>query len=189
MSDERMRELQDWSFNNFRKIPIEDRKRLYALLAADVPDEVFDQLLNNHLEDKYVFEGFEMAHFGLGMGIRNLLRQGMTDDRLPPVVYEGGQEYRNWDDYYLGAIVDWLEFYLDEEADEEYEMAYVIARPWKTDKSIHEPGNMCIYTYGSAILRGTIADARGMLQYVRRMSEPFEADQYGIYEVSFMEIK
>lgn len=189
-----MRELQDWSFNNFRKIPIEDRKLLYALLARDIPDDVFDLMLNNHLEDKYVFEGFDMAHFGVGMSIRNLLRKGMTDDRLPPVVYEGGQEYRNWDDYYLGAIVDWLEFYLDEEADEDYEMDYVIARPWDANKPIQATDNMCIYTYGTQIQHGNLNSARNLLKYIHEKKREGtlikdEYDKYKIYEVTYMEIE
>lgn len=45
------------------------------------------------------------GHFFMGMAIRNLLRQnGLTDDLLPPVEYEEGQSYSNWDDYYVQAV-------------------------------------------------------------------------------------
>ena len=188
MSDDRMKELQDWSFTNFRKVPADKRREMYSLLADNVDQELFDLMLENHLEDRYVLHGIEMAHFGAGMAIRNLLREVLPDDQLPPVVYEGGQEYRNWDDHYLGAIVDWLEFYLDEEISDDYELSYVIARPLDTSKSIHEPGNMRIFTYGNEIQWGTLGGARTLLAYVKKMSELFEAEQYKIYEVSFMEI-
>lgn len=38
-------------------------------------------------------------HFSAGMAVRNILRQVLTDDLLP-----GPPEYRNWDDFYFGAI-------------------------------------------------------------------------------------
>jgi hypothetical protein len=49
-------------------------------------------------------------HFGGGMGIRNLLRQGgVTDDRLPDnatdIYYGEGTNVKNLDDYYM----QWLE--------------------------------------------------------------------------------
>lgn len=43
-------------------------------------------------------------HFGPGMGIRNILRQVCTDDKLPPVKQPFGEMSSNWDDYYYGAL-------------------------------------------------------------------------------------
>jgi hypothetical protein len=43
---------------------------------------------------------------GAGMAVRNLLRRQYTDGELPPVKYDDGSEYRNWDDFYLGALMD-----------------------------------------------------------------------------------
>lgn len=47
--------------------------------------------------------GFHM--FG-GMAIRNLLRDVIKDDELPGNKWSGedGQEYRNWDDYYIEVL-------------------------------------------------------------------------------------
>jgi hypothetical protein len=37
------------------------------------------------------------------MGIRNLLRDVIKDDELPPVSY-GDDQMRNWDDYYVEVL-------------------------------------------------------------------------------------
>jgi hypothetical protein len=39
-----------------------------------------------------------------GMAIRNLLREAVKDDELPPAPYPGGVSYSNWDDYYVQAV-------------------------------------------------------------------------------------
>ncbi len=42
-------------------------------------------------------------HHMFGTQIRNLLREVVVDDQLPPVDY-AGQLVCNWDDYYVAAI-------------------------------------------------------------------------------------
>lgn len=42
-------------------------------------------------------------HLGLGMHIRNILRQGLLDEYLPEVEYPEGSA-KNWDDYYMAAL-------------------------------------------------------------------------------------
>jgi hypothetical protein len=47
-------------------------------------------------------------HFSEGMAVRNLLRDVLRDEQLPPVEYPVGP-MRNWDDYYMGALDELLE--------------------------------------------------------------------------------
>lgn len=42
-------------------------------------------------------------HFSTGMSIRNLLRDVIKDDELPPVMY-GDLPAQNWDDYYVEVM-------------------------------------------------------------------------------------
>lgn len=45
-----------------------------------------------------------MHHFGMGMHVRNLLREVIKDDELPPVEYDDECSYQNWDDYYIPVL-------------------------------------------------------------------------------------
>jgi hypothetical protein len=38
------------------------------------------------------------------MAFRNVLREAIKDDELPPVDYGDGNEYQNWDDYYTRVV-------------------------------------------------------------------------------------
>lgn len=64
------------------------------------------------------------------------------------------------------------------------EFDYVIARPWEDE----DPDHLCIYAYGGEVQRGTLADARSMLKYVRGQKDD-DSDQYQIYRVTFDKIK
>jgi hypothetical protein len=53
-------------------------------------------------------------HFSAGMAIRNRLRDQFTDMELPVIETNmAGEPYnaQNWDDYYTGAIDEFLERY------------------------------------------------------------------------------
>jgi hypothetical protein len=43
-------------------------------------------------------------HLGIGMQIRNALRSVLLDDALPFVKYPDGSDCQNWDDFYGGAL-------------------------------------------------------------------------------------
>lgn len=47
-------------------------------------------------------------HFSGGMAVRNLLREVVKDSELPPFDewYGEGTDVRNWDDYYVQALVE-----------------------------------------------------------------------------------
>jgi hypothetical protein len=42
------------------------------------------------------------------MAIRNIVRQVVPDHKLPPVEYPDGSMVQNWDDYYYGALNDFI---------------------------------------------------------------------------------
>lgn len=184
MTNHNMIDLQKWSHENFLKIPSDLRKEIHEILTGIIDEDLFDALLENYLNDRYIFDGRVTAHFDIGMSIRNAFRRKLHDDELPPVKHEDGQEYHNWDDYYIGAIADWLENFLYENIPGTYEMMYVIASPWNRMMSIFEPGNMKIHN--NLILRGTLDSARDKLNQVKATNP--ETEEYKIYEISFMEI-
>lgn len=43
-------------------------------------------------------------HLGAGMGLRNYLREEVSDEELPDAPYPTEFEVRNWDDYYKQAL-------------------------------------------------------------------------------------
>lgn len=43
-------------------------------------------------------------HFFAGMSFRNVLREVIKDDELPPVDYGDGMDHQNWDDYYVRVV-------------------------------------------------------------------------------------
>lgn len=46
-------------------------------------------------------------HFSTGMAVRNVLREVIKDDELPPVTYDHYDppvQAQNWDDYYVGVL-------------------------------------------------------------------------------------
>ena len=60
------------------------------------------------------------------------------------------------------------------------EFSFVIARPWYKN----DPNNLCIYAYGSEVLRGNMQEAKRMLAYVHTRS----SEAYGIYKVNFEKV-
>jgi hypothetical protein len=115
-------DIQAWSIENWTRIPAADRKacldhlRARILKAVDGPATLahWRAQAASTLNGKPVEVGSDVDgfHFGAGMVIRNILRDVMTDDKLPGVEYpaSGGEKgnpahlARDWDDYYLGAL-------------------------------------------------------------------------------------
>jgi hypothetical protein len=60
------------------------------------------------------------------------------------------------------------------------EFNYVVARKWAPDDPITD---LCIYTYGHQIQKGTLADAQRFLEYVQSGAD--EKEEYHIYKVSY----
>lgn len=84
-----------------RYLPEPLRTRAVEYLRAQLDDEVLAQIRKLHSEDP---DDWAIPfHFGSGMGIRNLLRDVIKDDELPPVMY-GDLPAQNWDDYYVEVM-------------------------------------------------------------------------------------
>lgn len=62
--------------------------------------------------------------------------------------------------------------------DEEFD--YVVAREWEPEYSTDD---LCIYTYGHQIQKGTLEDAQEFLSYVQSRANAHE--QYHIYKVTY----
>jgi hypothetical protein len=95
-------ELSDWAYDNWLGIPFDVRAKCVAYLQEKIPSAVIAKWKLNGYEDFFHFDG--------GMVVRNLLRNVLTDDKLPPIFYEdAGESYQNWDDFYTGALGDLLQ--------------------------------------------------------------------------------
>lgn len=78
------------------------RTSIIAMDHQDLLDRWRDQVAQG-IEVGSDSPGF---HFSGGMAIRNMCRQVMSDDELPPVRQPFGEMSSNWDDYYIGALVE-----------------------------------------------------------------------------------
>jgi len=50
-----------------------------------------------------------MGRLAPGPSSESLLRRQLRDRELPPVIWPGSFPHTNWDDYYLGALQEFLE--------------------------------------------------------------------------------
>ena len=101
--------LQQWCRANWNKVHPDIRRECLDLLDGWIPKDV---IVKWKVLPPYEVAGFHM--FGGGMSIRNRLRERLTDMELPTVeTNHEGESYRskNWDDYYTGALEEWLERY------------------------------------------------------------------------------
>lgn len=95
-------DLQIWSRDNWKRIPEAKREECINHLHGWIPYDQLSQWKENGF-------GSDFHMFGGGMQIRNRLRDILKDDDLPPVAYRGGAFFRNWDDYYMGALDELME--------------------------------------------------------------------------------
>lgn len=97
-------DLDAWSHGNWTRIPEGLRRKCLDHLH----EEVDPGTATKWRSLDRIGDGDPFFHFGVGMAVRNVLREVMPDDDLPPVDYDG-VEYQNWDDFYVGALADFLE--------------------------------------------------------------------------------
>lgn len=96
------KELQEFTRRNWYTLPEDFRKKVVEYLQTELDVKSYREAIDNDPDSWCLKDGWHM--FG-GMGIRNLLREnGFTDDKLTDVEYEGGNKYKNWDDFYTAAI-------------------------------------------------------------------------------------
>lgn len=72
-------------------------EHLKTYITEDTAEEI--RALYKANPDKW----WAMHHMFMGMQVRNLLRQVIKDEELPPVQY-GDQVHSNWDDYYIPVL-------------------------------------------------------------------------------------
>ena len=84
-----------------RYLPEPLRARAVEYLRGQIDSESFEQVRAAHAENPT--DWYVAYHFGAGMGVRNLLRDIIKDEELPPVPY-GDESYSNWDDYYVEVL-------------------------------------------------------------------------------------
>lgn len=82
-------------------LPDDLHKRAVEHVRAAMSDSVAAQIRDLHAADPEKW--WADHHFFMGMGVRNLLREIIKDEELPPVDY-GGESYSNWDDYYIPVL-------------------------------------------------------------------------------------
>lgn len=101
-----MSDLERWSRDNFARLSAAQR----ALCISHLRDSLLPW---PHVVERWktqVILGVALGaddasfHFGAGMALRNILRQAVSDDKLPMAPQPGGMLASNWDDYYIGAL-------------------------------------------------------------------------------------
>lgn len=85
-----------------RVLPDELRERAVEHLRAHISAETAEQIRDLQAADPELW--WAVHHFGMGMTVRNLLREVIEDDELPPVPYDDERSYQNWDDYYIPVL-------------------------------------------------------------------------------------
>jgi hypothetical protein len=94
------------SIANWRLIPGEQRKLCLSHLKSTllVPPEILERWREQKRAGLMIgSDDPQQFHFGVGVAVRNRLRQIFPDRELPEVMF-GNRPMRNWDDFYYGAI-------------------------------------------------------------------------------------
>lgn len=98
------RTLNDWHEIAWAKLPYGMRRLAVSKLHDRLPLAFFDdvyRLAHEHGLGEWQPPGW---HFGQGMAVRNVLREAIQDDELPPFPEYYGDDVRNWDDYYVQCV-------------------------------------------------------------------------------------
>lgn len=92
------------NIDNWQKLSSETRKRCVEVLHSKTPPDMMETWKRQHSAGLRIGSDDPWFHFGIGMQVRNALRAVLRDDALPEVKYEDGNTYKNWDDFYVGAL-------------------------------------------------------------------------------------
>lgn len=90
-----------WLRSRKQPTPAEWRSRAVRHLKENISTEL-DKVRHLHAENPE--EWWIASHFGFGMGVRNVLREVVKDDELPPLRHFDGRFYSNWDDWYVEVL-------------------------------------------------------------------------------------
>lgn len=98
--------LDEWCLENFRKLTFRQRESCFQVLKVNTPGDMLAKWRDQYSRGMRIGSHDLGFHFGVGMQVRNKLRAVVRDEDLPPIQYPDGQLYRNWDDFYMGALQD-----------------------------------------------------------------------------------
>lgn len=100
-------DLIGFSKRNWRRVPSDTREACINKLRQCVPPNMLNTWKDQVRRGVPIGSDNIMFHFGVGMQIRNALREVIKDNDLPPVKYQN-VDVCNWDDYYHGALYDFV---------------------------------------------------------------------------------
>ena len=99
-------ELGERSYRNWIKLPDLIRRECLHELKSAVPANAFSRWLNEYRTRGTVEEDNPLFHFDMGMTVRNVLRRHLADSELSSI---DGNECRDWDGLYVGALRELLD--------------------------------------------------------------------------------
>ena len=167
--------LEMQSILNWLRIPEAKRVAMIARLRDQVPQDMQDHWSDQVSRRVRIGSEDLHFHFGVGMAVRNELRQVMTDGDLPPVQYAAG-EMRNWDDFYYGALHELA-------GGGELFMGWDLAKP-DTDLTAYPPCQHCDQPDGPGADPCVAAD-HGFPERCLRQDQPLAGDGLGTHPVRF----
>jgi len=85
----------EWQRKNFARLTQDQQERCIAYLRVKVPNTARAEWQDQAARGVRIGSTDLRFHFGVGMAVRNVLREVVPDDALP------GEQ---WDDYYRGAL-------------------------------------------------------------------------------------
>lgn len=98
------------NIENWLRLPVETRRRVIAHVRATLIalgyQKTIDHWANQVMHGVPVASDDAYFHFGAGMSIRNICRRVLDERELPPVRQPFEEMSSNWDDYYLGMLVE-----------------------------------------------------------------------------------
>lgn len=92
--------IDDWQCTQWQRIPEAARHRCLELLRQRVPLIVRTEWQDQAARGVAIGSTDVRFHLGVGMAVRNVLREVLRDKDLP-----GGGRW-TWDDFYRGALYD-----------------------------------------------------------------------------------
>jgi len=97
-------DLDRQSYTNWMRLSEDVRRQIVDHVKSKAPITMLNQWRNQHARGMKIGSDDVLFHMFIGMQIRNACRDILTDDDLPPVKYDDGNEYQNWDDFYFGML-------------------------------------------------------------------------------------
>ena len=97
-------DLDQQSYTNWMRLPEDIRRSIVDHVKNKADITMLNRWRDQHARGMRIGSDDIFFHMCLGMQIRNACRDILTDDGLPPVKYDDGNEYQNWDDFYFGML-------------------------------------------------------------------------------------